>query len=286
MIAAVAGESIGFVGAQRWVLSTYLSCLLLVLFFIAPAASAATPANDGFSTAQQLGAVEDNLPGSTFGATKEPAEPDHAGDPGGASVWYMWTAPDFQQMFTRVCAEGWNALVGVYQGDSLGGLVRVASSSSLPGDSCRELRFRATAGVTYRIAVDGYSAGGTSEPEGGSFELDLHLIRLTGPPKTPTSPTAATLFEPPAFADTQPPSTYVRKLFRGRNGVVGFQLGASDSGSKFSCRIDRQQFAACASPKIYRHLPPGWHRFAVKATDTAGNIDGTPAIRRFRVSTQ
>ena len=44
-----------------------------------------------FAAAKALVSPGEN--GSNVGATKEPGEPDHAGDPGGASVWYTWTAP-------------------------------------------------------------------------------------------------------------------------------------------------------------------------------------------------
>src|SRR5205823_12684953 len=51
------------------------------------------PANDGFSTAPVLIGSVGAINGSTANATKEPGEPNHAGNPGGSSVWYQWTAP-------------------------------------------------------------------------------------------------------------------------------------------------------------------------------------------------
>jgi hypothetical protein len=41
----------------------------------------------------------------------------------------------------------------------------------------------------------------------------------------------------------------------------------------------------CAPPKSYSNLPDGYHAFKVRATDTAGNTDPTPASRTWTVDT-
>jgi len=51
------------------------------------------PANDNFSHRTQLNGFRITTHASNAGATKEPGEPDHLGNPGGSSVWYTWTAP-------------------------------------------------------------------------------------------------------------------------------------------------------------------------------------------------
>jgi hypothetical protein len=47
--------------------------------------------NDDRVNAQVLTGDEGTVTGSTVGTSKEPGEPDHAGDPGGASIWFSWT---------------------------------------------------------------------------------------------------------------------------------------------------------------------------------------------------
>lgn len=259
--------------------------LVAVLFLVCPPSSLAAPANDSFAYAQQLSEEEDELPGDNTGSSKEPGEPDHAGNAGGASVWYSWTAPDFQLMSLRVCSSaGWPPLVGVYSGDALGDLVSVASSS-LVQEECQRLHFRAASGVTYRIAVDGYRAPEASAPATGAFSLRLALIRLTDPPRalSPADVAAATAFAPPTIPDTRPPNTYIRKRVSRRGGGVGFKLDASEPEPEFFCKLDRRRFRPCVSPLIYRRLSHGWHRLLVRATDRAGNVDPTPARRRFKV---
>jgi hypothetical protein len=60
-----------------------------------------------------------------------------------------------------------------------------------------------------------------------------------------------------------------------------FRFGSDEPGSTFLCKLDRQPFKPCRSPRIYRHLRPGRHAFRVKAIDAAGNPDPTAAVRRF-----
>ena len=49
----------------------------------------------------------------------------------------------------------------------------------------------------------------------------------------------------------------------------------------FECSLDGAAYASCASTHSYTDLHPGWHTFAVRATDPAGNVDGSPASTRW-----
>lgn len=51
------------------------------------------PANDDFEHPTCLSGARTSIAASNAGATKQPGEPDHLGNPGGSSVWYSWTAP-------------------------------------------------------------------------------------------------------------------------------------------------------------------------------------------------
>ena len=69
-----------------------------------------------------------------------------------------------------------------------------------------------------------------------------------------------------------------------------FRFVSSEPGSTFKCRLTGRkarealkQFRKCTSPKVYKNLEPGRYRFAVRATDAAGNTDLTPAKDRFRI---
>ena len=383
-------------------LTVATSCLLLW----APTALAAPPANDDFVDALVGSGDHVEGAGNTFGATKESGEPSHAGDPGGASVWFAWTAPRSQTVYAQICTEGWKALLSIYRGESVDDLQPVAATqiSSAPG-SCGELSFRAISAVTYRIAVDGSTAGGAAEQ--GNFDFTVSSLPLKLPANdafanatevksTPyewiygstdgatreagepghggdlagasvwyrwTAPTSGAMrifpckagFRPtlavytgstlatlhligapatlapsltgecqlgglggvgfdavasetysiavdgvdsgwgrfqlrlgPAwvpYVDVYPPNTYISKRLRlRRRGIaIRFGSGGGPPGDTFLCKLDRKKATYCRSPKRYRHLKPGRHRFKVWAIDAAGNKDPTPALARFKI---
>ena len=58
---------------------------------------------------------------------------------------------------------------------------------------------------------------------------------------------------------------------------------SGEPGSKFACKLDKQKFKPCTSPKTYKKLKPGKHVFRVKARDRAGNVDKTPTVKRFKI---
>ena len=57
----------------------------------------------------------------------------------------------------------------------------------------------------------------------------------------------------------------------------------SEKGAQFLCKLDARPYKLCASPKTIRALKPRRHVFQVKARDRAGNVDPTPAVKRFRI---
>ena len=146
-----------------------LAAAALFLVLMAPArASAAPPANDNFANAETITDRYGWADGDNSEATKEPGEPNHAGNPGGASVWYSWTAPYTGRATFDTCYSEFDTLLAVYTGDQVSNLQPVAADDNGCGAQS-QLSFMAAAGVTYRIAVDG-AAGAT-----GYFELDWSL---------------------------------------------------------------------------------------------------------------
>jgi hypothetical protein len=146
-----------------------------IALFGASTASALGPVNDSFENALELEGENDEHTGSTFGATKQAGEPNHAGDPGGASVWFSWTAPRSENVLVQLDTLEWAGVAAIYRGSAVGNLQALASTSSRAGDGYRETRFKATAATTYHIAVDGYSEGGAIVPlEEGQYELEVH----------------------------------------------------------------------------------------------------------------
>ncbi len=86
-------------------------------------------------------------------------------------------------------------------------------------------------------------------------------------------------------ADKKAPETTIIKGPRGRSHkrTAKFKFVSSEPNSTFQCKLDKKPFKRCRSPKKYKRLKPGKHVFKVRAIDAAGNIDKTPAKRKFRV---
>jgi hypothetical protein len=79
-----------------------------------------------------------------------------------------------------------------------------------------------------------------------------------------------------------PPQTKILKAKKNRkHGFARFRFTSSEPGSTFRCKLDDRRFRSCSSPMAYRHLKIGRHAFRVRATDTDGVADPTPARRRF-----
>jgi len=67
------------------------------------------------------------------------------------------------------------------------------------------------------------------------------------------------------------------------HSAASFRFASGEPGSRFTCKLDAQKSRPCTSPKTYRKLKRGKHVFRVKARDRAGNVDATPAVKRFRI---
>jgi Ca2+-binding RTX toxin-like protein len=116
------------------------------------------PANDAFGSALWLGsAPTGTVVGWNVSATKEPGEPDHAGNVGGHSVWYTWTAPASGNAAFTTSDSDFDTLLAVYTGDTLVSLTAVAANDDDRFDWTSTVSFAVTGGTVYRVAVDGFS---------------------------------------------------------------------------------------------------------------------------------
>lgn len=115
-------------------------------------------AGDDFATALTLSGLNTTVFGTNVGMSKEPGEPMHAGNPGGKSIWWRWTAPASVLVDLSTAGSSFNTLLAVYTGMTVSNLTWVASdNNSLGGTSRSHVQFAADAGTTYSIAVDGYN---------------------------------------------------------------------------------------------------------------------------------
>ena len=222
------------------------------------------PANDDFAGALLLnGAFAFVTAQQNLDATKEPGEPNHAGNPGGQSLWYRWTAPATGPATADTCDGDFDTVIGVYTGDAVGSLTEIAADD----DSCERLggsfaEFDALAGQTYHIAVAGRWSGAV-----GSFDLYVEGTDPPAPPSTPPPPSPPPFSPPPA--DTTAPTlqlggaTAQRVLRQGGVLVaVSCPLEACAATAKGKVRVE-------GSAKVFKLTPatkqmPGGTRATLK----------------------
>src|SRR5256884_62594 len=131
---------------------------LVPLVLLMPLPGRAQPSNDAFANAQPLSGSAGSVTGSNAGATKESGEPNHAGDPGGHSVWYRWTAPSSGSVTIDTLGSDFDTLLGVYTGNSVSSLTTIASNDDISSTTKQSrVSFTPMAGATYQIAVDGWN---------------------------------------------------------------------------------------------------------------------------------
>lgn len=139
------------------------------------------PPNDAFAAATALtltdtGTVE--ATGTTVQATAEAGEPElDAKDPGHRTVWWQWQAPVDGEVVVTTLGSQFDTLLGVFVGSAVDQLTVVGINDDVDPGVVRTSRvaFTATAGTTYRIAVDGWSG------YEGPVQVNLAFSRTVAP---------------------------------------------------------------------------------------------------------
>ncbi|HEY0865609.1 MAG TPA: matrixin family metalloprotease [Lacunisphaera sp.] len=186
------------------------------------------PANDSFANAAIIILPASNtatLSGYNTNATKQAGEPSHAGNVGGRSVWWRWTAPAAGPVTVDTRGSYFDTTLGVYTGTAVNSLVTLAgnddlSSSPQPHIQASSVTFTAVAGTTYYIAVDGFDA------DCAGLTLNVSFTP-TGPllPVITTQPVSATVASggSASFSVTATGATGYQWTFNGNNlsGATG-----------------------------------------------------------------
>ena len=84
--------------------------------------------------------------------------------------------------------------------------------------------------------------------------------------------------------DTAAPDTTISSDPGSSSGPsTSFAFTANEDGSTFECRLDGGTWIPCFAPDDLTGLSSGSHTFEVRATDSAGNVDATPASHTWTV---
>jgi hypothetical protein len=81
------------------------------------------------------------------------------------------------------------------------------------------------------------------------------------------------------------PTTQIGKArIKHRQAKFAFEGAGEGSPLHFECKLAKKSFSPCSSPKTYKHLRFGKHKFQVRAVNAEGVADATPALRSLRIA--
>jgi len=145
--------------------------------------------------------------------------------------------------------------------------------------------FTATEPVsTFECQLDGGGWSACTTPRSfSSLGAGAHTFQVRA-----TDPAGNTDATPPSQTwtiDTAPPNTTVDSGPANPTASTSAPLtfSSTESGSSFECQLDGGGWSGCTSPAVYSGLASGNHTFQVRATDAAGNLDGSPATYSWTI---
>src|SRR5262249_15287236 len=142
--------------------------------------------------------------------------------------------------------------------------------------------------VSFQCKIDGGAFAGcaashtTSALSDGAHTLQVRAVDTAGnQDPTPASRTF-TVDVPPPPDTTAPDTTIVngpKKTIKTKKKSVKvtFQL-STEPGATLECALDKASFAPCSSTFVAK-VKKGKHTFSVRATDSNGNVDQSPATQ-------
>ncbi len=165
-------------------------------------------------------------------------------------------------------------------------------------DTTASVSFTSTEdGSSFACRVDGGAWAPCASPEGfSSLAAGAHTIEVRATDAagnadaSPASRSWTILSVPdpdptPPAGDTTSPDTSISSgpatITSSRSAAFAF--AATETPAKLDCSLDGRSWRGCTGPKTYTGLDRGRHVFRVRSTDSAGNVDATPAEYRWSI---
>jgi hypothetical protein len=143
-------------------------------------------------------------------------------------------------------------------------------------------------GSSFQCKLDSGAWSACSSPqEYSGLTIGPHTFsaRATDPAGNSDDSPASRTWVVRALGDTTPPNT---SIVAGPSGTTtsttaSFGFSSSEGGSSFQCKLDSASWKVCAESESFSSLSPGSHTVSVRAVDTSGNTDLSPATRGWTV---
>lgn len=161
--------------------------------------------------------------------------------------------------------------------NTLRGEITLAASGAVDAD------FTCTEG----LCRWGDYAGASPDPKTGSETVVWGTGQLNGairPDQDPSWITQNFAIEDDGADATAPDTTIDQGGFLTNDTTPAFQFASTETGSSFQCSLDGGTFANCTPGSTFGPpLADGGHALEVKATDSSGNTDPSPAHTTFTI---
>jgi hypothetical protein len=223
------------------------------------------PTNDYFTNRTTLSNTTNllSVTATNVLATKEPGEPKHAGNPGGHSLWWKWTAPS--NGFVKINTDGssFDTVMAAYTGTVVSNLTQVAANDDDNGglSITSQIKFNVIAGTQYQIAVDGKS---------GAIGVVLLNLKFSADTKAPT----VSITSPAANARLTNSTVVVqgKALDNLAVALVEFRLENALGTNDYQAATGTNTWSATVTDLI-----PGPNTVRIRATDISGIVSATVA---------
>ena len=216
------------------------------------------PVNDYFTNRTILTGTSDSVTSDNSFATKEPGEPNHAGNAGGASLWWAWTAPALGTVTITTDNDSFDTLLAVYTGSSVSNLTKVAANDNQDGGRILTslVSFNVTPGIRFQIAVDGANSAT------GTVYLALSFVLDTKPPTVSIS-------VPASGAKLTNATVTIQGTASDNIGVaeVDYRLENVAGTNAYQAAVGTNRWSATIT-----NLAPGLNTVRVRAFDTSSNV--------------
>ena len=188
----------------------------------------------------------------------------------------------------RVVVEGSNGTraEASFVIDTKGPIIALSAPPSPSSDATPTFQFTASEPGELTCLLDGHSVTPCVSPftttplSDGAHTFEVSGVDGLGNPSEEPARVSFTV-------DATPPETTITSGPTGPTGSTSAAFGlGSEPGATFECKLDAApDFSPCSTPQSYTGLAQGPHTFSVRAVDTVGNVDPTPATRTWTVDT-